>query len=58
MSAQAPYPGDAELEARIANINRWNAMAMVLQAADSGSGVGGHIATYLSAATLRRNSGR
>ena len=52
VSAQAPYPGDAELEARIANINRWNAMAMVLQAADSGSGVGGHIATYLSAATL------
>src|SRR5690606_9573355 len=37
---------------RIGNIIRWNAVAMVLQAYDSGSGVGGHIATYLSAATM------
>ena len=29
--AQAPYPGDPELEARIASINRWNAMAMVVR---------------------------
>ena len=48
---QNAYPGDIELEKRIENINRWNAMAMVLQAADSGSGVGGHIATYGSIAT-------
>ena len=48
---QPPYPGDIELEKRIENIIRWNAMAMVLQAVDSGSGVGGHIATYGSAAT-------
>lgn len=48
---EAPYPGDIALEKRIENIIRWNAMAMVLQAADSGSGVGGHIATYGSAAT-------
>lgn len=46
------YPGNIELEKRIENIVRWNAMAMVLQAADSGSGVGGHIATYASAATM------
>ncbi|MEZ5558583.1 MAG: pyruvate dehydrogenase (acetyl-transferring), homodimeric type [Pseudomonadales bacterium] len=46
------YPGDIELETRIGNIIRWNAVAMVQQAFDSGSGVGGHIATYLSAATM------
>src|SRR5690606_8353828 len=49
---QPPYPGDIELETRIGNIIRWNAAAMVLQAYDSGSGVGGHIATYFSAATM------
>jgi pyruvate dehydrogenase E1 component len=49
---QPAYPGDIELETRIGNIIRWNAVAMVLQAYDSGSGVGGHIATYLSAATM------
>ena len=46
------YPGNIDLEARIENILRWNAVAMVLQAYDSGSGVGGHIATYLSASTM------
>ncbi|MEQ8858211.1 MAG: pyruvate dehydrogenase (acetyl-transferring), homodimeric type [Pseudomonadales bacterium] len=49
---QPAYPGDIELETRIGNILRWNAAAMVLQAYDSGSGVGGHIATYFSAATM------
>ena len=49
---QPRYPGDIEMEKRIEQINRWNAMAMVLQAADSGTGVGGHIATYASAATM------
>ena len=52
LADQPPYPGDVELETRIGNIIRWNAVAMVLQAYDSGSGVGGHIATYLSAATM------
>ena len=52
VQAQPRYPGDIELETRIENLMRWNAAAMVLQAYDSGSGVGGHIATYLSAATL------
>ena len=51
-SQQPAYPGNIDLEKRIENINRWNAMAMVLQAADSGAGVGGHIATYASAATM------
>ena len=49
---QPVYPGNVDLEARIENILRWNAVAMVLQAYDSDSGVGGHIATYLSAATM------
>ena len=49
---QPPYPGDIELESRIENILRWNAAAMVLKAYDAGSGVGGHIATYLSASTM------
>lgn len=49
---QPKYPGDIDMEKRIEQINRWNAMAMVLQAADSGAGVGGHIATYASAATM------
>lgn len=50
--AEPDYPGDIELEQSIENILRWNAMAMVLQGQDSGSGVGGHIATYASAATM------
>ena len=52
LSDQPPYPGDIELETRVENILRWNAAAMVLQAYDSGSGVGGHIATYMSASTM------
>jgi pyruvate dehydrogenase E1 component len=52
VSEQPVYPGDIELEERIENIVRWNAMAMVLRAQDEGTGVGGHIATYASAATM------
>jgi pyruvate dehydrogenase E1 component len=52
VAEQSAYPGNLELEKRLENINRWNAMAMVLQQQDQGSGVGGHIATYGSAATL------
>ena len=52
LAEQPSYPGDIDLEKRIENIIRWNAMAMVLRAADKGIGVGGHIATYASAATM------
>ncbi|MFM1895531.1 MAG: hypothetical protein RLZZ385_605 [Pseudomonadota bacterium] len=52
LARQPDYPGNLQLEKRIENILRWNAMAMVLQAQDSGLGLGGHIATYGSAATL------
>ena len=50
-SDQPAYPGDLDVEKHIENCLRWNAMAMVLQAQDAGAGVGGHIATYASAAT-------
>lgn len=49
---QPIYPGDIEIEERIEQILRWNAIAMVLQAQDKGIGVGGHIATYASCATM------
>ncbi|REK10521.1 MAG: pyruvate dehydrogenase (acetyl-transferring), homodimeric type [Acidobacteria bacterium] len=49
---QPHYPGDAELEERIENLVRWNAMAMVLRANDRYPGLGGHIATYASASTM------
>ena len=47
-----PYPGDLELEHRIRAIIRWNAMATVLRANAESSELGGHIASYQSAATL------
>ena len=49
---QAPYPGNHELERRIRNILRWNAMVMVVRANRTDGTIGGHIATYASAATL------
>ena len=49
---QPDYPGELDIEHRIECLLRWNAMAMVLRGQDSGSGVGGHIATYASAATM------
>jgi len=49
---QLQYPGDTEIELKLENITRWNAMCVVLQAYDSGAGLGGHIATYASAATM------
>ena len=51
-SQQAPFPGDWEMERRIKSYVRWNAMAMVVNANRTHSGLGGHIYTYASAATL------
>jgi pyruvate dehydrogenase E1 component len=45
-------PGDATLEWRIRSLIRWNALAMVVQANKDGGEVGGHIASFASAATL------
>lgn len=50
--AEPPYPGDSELEWRIRSTVRWNAMAMVVRANRMSHGIGGHISTYASAATL------
>jgi pyruvate dehydrogenase E1 component len=49
---QAPFPGDWEMERRIKSYIRWNAMAMVVNANRKHSGLGGHISTFASAATL------
>ena len=49
---QPPFPGDREIERRIKSLIRWNAMAMVVKANKAESGIGGHISTYASAATL------
>ena len=51
-SEQLDYPGDLVLEEYITSIIRWNAMAMVTRANTETSGIGGHISTYASAATL------
>ncbi|HSO24181.1 MAG TPA: pyruvate dehydrogenase (acetyl-transferring), homodimeric type [Chondromyces sp.] len=52
VSEQPPYPGSRELERRIKSLVRWNAMAMVVRANHEEEGIGGHISTYASAATL------
>ncbi len=46
------YPGDRKIERRIKSLLRWNAMAMVVRANKYHEGLGGHISTYASAATL------
>ncbi|MGH9601282.1 MAG: pyruvate dehydrogenase (acetyl-transferring), homodimeric type, partial [Terriglobales bacterium] len=49
---QPPYPGSQEIERRIKSLVRWNALAMVVRANRIEEGIGGHISTYASAATL------
>lgn len=49
---QPTYPGSREIERRIKSIIRWNAMAMVVRANRLETGIGGHISTYASQATL------
>src|SRR4029453_7309065 len=46
------FPGDESVELRIRRIIRWNAGAMVLPANSRFPGIGGHLATYASAASL------
>jgi pyruvate dehydrogenase E1 component len=50
---ETPYPGDREIERRIKSIMRWNAMAMVVRANKYDTGIGGHISTYASLATIQ-----
>jgi pyruvate dehydrogenase E1 component len=49
---EVPYPGDRTLERRIEALLRWNAMAMVHKQNKYDAGIGGHISTYSSLATL------
>ena len=49
---QAPFPGQLEIEQRLAAIMRWNALAMVVRANERYGELGGHIASYASAADL------
>ncbi len=52
VAEQPPYPGDGAIEWKLRSIIRWNAMATVVRANHQAPGIGGHIATYASAATL------
>jgi pyruvate dehydrogenase E1 component len=52
VEAQAQFPGDRVREHRIKSLIRWNAMAMVVNANRKHSGLGGHISTFASSATL------
>jgi len=49
---EVPYPGDREIERTIKSAIRWNAMAMVTRANKYDEGIGGHISTFASLATL------
>src|ERR1700761_361814 len=49
---EVPYPGDRSLERRVEALIRWNAMAMVHKQNKYDAGIGGHISTYSSQATL------
>jgi pyruvate dehydrogenase E1 component len=51
-SQQPDYPGDRDIERKIKSVVRWNAMAMVTKANTESPGIGGHISTFASAATL------
>jgi pyruvate dehydrogenase E1 component len=52
VAEQPAYPGDRTIERRIKSIVRWNAMALVVRANKKFPGLGGHISTFASSATL------
>jgi pyruvate dehydrogenase E1 component len=52
LEKQCPYPGNLELESSITSIIRWNALAMVVRANQAYGELGGHIASYASAAEI------
>lgn len=51
-AGQPIYPGNREIERRLKSLIRWNALAMVVRANREESGIGGHISSYASIATL------
>ena len=52
LAVQPQFPGNLEIEARISALVRWNALAMVVRANRAHPELGGHIASYASAADL------
>ncbi len=52
LAHQPQFPGNLELESRLSAIVRWNALAMVVRANRAHAELGGHIASYASAADL------
>jgi pyruvate dehydrogenase E1 component len=50
--AQPRFPGDHDIEEKLRHYSRWNAMAMVVRANKHFDGLGGHVATFSSSATL------
>ncbi|KWF70003.1 alpha-ketoglutarate dehydrogenase [Burkholderia pseudomultivorans] len=52
LEKQGTYPGDLEMEERLTSIIRWNALAMVVRANQAYGELGGHIASYASAAEI------
>jgi len=52
VAEQPTFPGSREIERRVKSLVRWNALAMVVRANKLDDGIGGHISTYASAATL------
>ena len=52
LEEEPDYPGDGDLERKIKNLIRWNAMAMVVRANKGDLGLGGHISSFASSATL------
>jgi len=52
LKQQGAYPGNLEIETRLTAILRWNALAMVIRANEAYGGLGGHIASYASAAEI------
>lgn len=52
LEQQPPYPGDITIESRLTGIMRWNALCMVARANQAHPELGGHIATYASAAEI------
>ena len=52
VDAQPAFPGDLAIEEKLASIMRWNSLAMVVRANNTHAELGGHIASYASAADL------
>ena len=52
VNRQPTFPGDLAMEERLVSLMRWNALAMVVKANTAYGGLGGHIASYASAADL------